>query len=79
MQLRSDLLNAGTATRWALEVSPRSLLQNEFIQRQIGNALRSRGSETGFLFLIGVSGFSGGDLDGMPLPSAAFREWWNPA
>ena len=38
MQLRSDLLMQGRR-RAGLEVSPRSLLQNELIQRQIGNRL----------------------------------------
>jgi hypothetical protein len=33
MQLRSDLLNAGTATPRDLEVSPGGLLQNELVQR----------------------------------------------
>src|SRR5262249_3463756 len=34
-----DLLNAGTATRVGLEVSPGSLLQDELIQRQIRDRL----------------------------------------
>jgi hypothetical protein len=38
MQMISDMLNAGSATRRGLEVSPGSLLKYELIKRQIGNS-----------------------------------------
>ena len=43
MQDRSDLLDTGTATSRGLEVSSGCLLQNELVQRQVGDRLAKTG------------------------------------